>query len=114
MNGMDDVIAIDLERFGVHELEALGARVAEALRERREQVSESLAEELRKRAAEEGVELNQVLGAVGTNAKKRPARVAPKFRHPKNANLTWSGRGKKPTWLKELLEQGTKLETLRI
>jgi DNA-binding protein H-NS len=37
---------------------------------------------------------------------KEVKRVAPKFRHPDDPNLTWSGRGKTPLWVKALMEAG--------
>ena len=40
---------------------------------------------------------------------ERPA----KFVHPENAELTWTGRGRRPFWLKDLLSQGVELESLR-
>ncbi|MBO9468145.1 H-NS histone family protein [Tropicibacter sp. R15_0] len=40
--------------------------------------------------------------------------VAPKYRHPENPALTWSGRGRKPKWFVEALEQGKTPEDLAI
>lgn len=39
---------------------------------------------------------------------------SPKFRHPADATLTWSGRGRRPHWLNELLNSGTDIEDLRV
>ena len=46
----------------------------------------------------------------------KPARapVAPKYRHPENAGLTWSGRGRKPQWYVEALTAGMAIEDLTI
>ncbi|MEL6520544.1 MAG: H-NS histone family protein [Pseudomonadota bacterium] len=38
----------------------------------------------------------------------------PKFRHPEDDTLTWSGRGRQPAWLKEALSDGHSLEDLLI
>ncbi|MDD8151378.1 MULTISPECIES: H-NS family nucleoid-associated regulatory protein [Enterobacteriaceae] len=40
----------------------------------------------------------------------RPA----KYRDPRNAENTWSGTGRRPTWLKELLDSGLSLDDLKI
>jgi DNA-binding protein H-NS len=40
------------------------------------------------------------------------ASVAPKYRHPSDPNLTWSGRGKRPAWIAEALAAGKSLEDL--
>lgn len=37
-----------------------------------------------------------------------------KFRHPNDANLTWTGRGSQPRWLREALEAGGNIETFRV
>ncbi len=37
-------------------------------------------------------------------------RVQPKYRHPEHAHLTWSGRGRMASWLKEALDAGARLE----
>ena len=31
-------------------------------------------------------------------------KAEPRFRHPENHELTWSGKGRRPQWLNELLE----------
>lgn len=38
----------------------------------------------------------------------------PKFRNPKNPEETWKGKGRKPTWLQDLLDKGHKLEEFAI
>ncbi len=44
--------------------------------------------------------------------KKRRAGAAPatKYCDPKNPDNVWSGRGKRPAWLREQLEQGHTIE----
>jgi DNA-binding protein H-NS len=37
---------------------------------------------------------------------KPTKKVAPKFRHPDDPGIVWSGRGKTPVWLRELEDQG--------
>lgn len=46
--------------------------------------------------------------------KKSGSKVAPKYAHPENAELTWTGRGRQPRWIKELIEAGSNLEDLKI
>ena len=46
---------------------------------------------------------------------RRPyPKVEPKFRNPENPSETWSGRGKTPRWVVELLATGANLDELRI
>lgn len=41
-------------------------------------------------------------------------RVPPKYRHPTNKTLTWTGRGNKPIWVVDYLDEGGDLDTLLI
>lgn len=41
-------------------------------------------------------------------------RVPPVYRNPSNPEQTWTGRGNKPNWVKELLEGGGSLDSVRI
>lgn len=38
------------------------------------------------------------------------AKIAPKYRHPANPQLQWTGRGVAPKWLRELEAQGRNRE----
>lgn len=38
--------------------------------------------------------------------------VAVKYRHPQNAELTWTGRGRQPKWMESYLADGGKIEDL--
>ena len=38
----------------------------------------------------------------------------PAYRNPRNSAETWTGRGRKPRWLREALAQGVRLEDLAI
>lgn len=43
---------------------------------------------------------------VGTATKTTRAPAAAKYRHPENAAITWSGRGRKPQWFVDALAAG--------
>jgi DNA-binding protein H-NS len=38
----------------------------------------------------------------------------PKYRHPQNSTLTWTGMGRKPKWYIKALESGYDKEDLKI
>lgn len=40
--------------------------------------------------------------------------VSPKFQNPKSPFQTWTGRGRQPRWVRELLATGGRLEDLKI
>lgn len=100
---------IDLSRLSLDELKALQKNVAKAIddfvaRQRAEAIAKAEAA-----AKEAGFTLAEL---IGDKAPKTPA--APKYRHPENPALTWSGRGRKPKWFVEALAQGKTPEDLAI
>ncbi len=101
---------IDLSKLSPVDLVELAGRLEEEQVERRDRVRAELRERWTKEAEAAGFTVAEVLGQ-----KKRPrAKPGPKYRHPTDAGKTWSGRGKKPLWLQELLDQGTRLEDLAV
>lgn len=51
---------------------------------------------------------------VGTDSKAKRAPVAPKYRHPENPAVTWSGSGRKPKWFVDALAAGTTAGDLEV
>ncbi|MEM9601414.1 MAG: H-NS histone family protein [Pseudomonadota bacterium] len=47
-------------------------------------------------------------------AAKPRAKVAPKYRNPKNAAEQWTGRGRQPLWVAAFIKDGGKLDQLLI
>jgi DNA-binding protein H-NS len=51
---------------------------------------------------------------IGVEVKTTRAPAVAKYRHPENAALTWSGRGRKPQWFVEALAAGKSAEDLAV
>jgi DNA-binding protein H-NS len=81
---------IDLDPLTINELEQLAKRVGQEI--------------ARKRAAG-----REWLSQHGTRIVEADA---PKYQNPNNAAQTWSGKGKQPQWVEEVLAQGKRLEDL--
>jgi len=45
---------------------------------------------------------------------EKPPRGAARYRDPANPFQTWSGRGKRPTWLRDYLESGRLLQEFEV
>ena len=45
---------------------------------------------------------------------KKISKVAPKYAHPENPDLTWTGRGRKPKWIEAALASGKSLKDLEL
>ena len=51
---------------------------------------------------------------ISYESQKKKTSGKPKYRHPANPEQTWTGRGKKPGWLKQALDSGVKIEDFAI
>lgn len=101
MNGLD--------KMSVAELKDLRSRIDQAIAERQSAERVQLRQKLEAMAAESGFSLGDLMG----NARKgRP--VAIKYRNPKDASQTWTGRGRPPRWLAEAMKKGAKKESFLI
>lgn len=49
-----------------------------------------------------------------TKTRRSPGKVAPKYAHPENPDMTWTGRGRKPRWVQDHLDAGKALDDLAI
>jgi DNA-binding protein H-NS len=96
---------IDLESKSIEELWALHEEITSVLLTTMEAEKLKLEKRLNHLRARIVHDLQQ----------RRPyPEIHPKFRNPNPPHQTWSGRGKQPVWLRELLGKGKSLENFRI
>lgn len=108
-------MTINIDKLDPQELDALIAAAAERKKTLHKERMAEVRNRLVQIAKDEGYTIEELFGTV--KAKSGPAKgrkVAPKYCHPKDPELTWTGRGKRPRWLQELLNSGKKLEELEI
>jgi DNA-binding protein H-NS len=114
--GEPDRSGLPLETLTDRQLSALIDAARSVLDARRKQERQAFLEEVKQRAEQLGLhvdELAAVLRQAAPPADRRRV-VQPKYRHPSDPHLTWSGRGSKPRWLQELLTVGRTLGELRV
>jgi DNA-binding protein H-NS len=108
----------DLSKLSIEELETLVKDAQAEITARREAERERVLGQMRELAATLGLTLEDVgrleRGKGGAGKAAASGSVAPKYRHPSDPNLTWSGRGKRPTWIAEALAAGKSLEDLAV
>jgi DNA-binding protein H-NS len=82
---------------------------------------EEIASILSAKIAAEKLKLEKRLDQLGSGRSLDTARerrpyptVYPRFRNPDPPHQTWSGRGRQPRWIRELLARGKSLYDLRI
>jgi DNA-binding protein H-NS len=86
-----------LDKMSVKDLRELKVRIDAAIVARQAKEKAELRQKMAELAEEAGLTLEDVLG--GRRGGKGKGSVAVKYRHPDNATLTWTGRGRRPKWL---------------
>ena len=110
-------MSINLNNLTIAELEAVIAQAAELIEKKRADALVTAKAEIEKIAAATGYSVEELLGLRAAKARKPAGAkkpVADKYRNPKDHTQTWSGRGKRPKWLQEMLDRGGKLENFLI
>lgn len=100
---------INLDEFSIEQLKSLKIDIDDAIERRQTLELIELRDQIDALVDTSPFSLEEVLEA-------RPARkpILPKYQHPDDSSLTWTGRGRKPLWVIEQLENGQTLEALAI
>lgn len=113
-------MTISLKGMTRRELKALAARVEKAIAKLVKADKKKALEAARAAAKAHGFSLADLaVGAApapkyGRKARKSGPKNPPKYRHPANAEVTWTGRGRRPDWIKDALAKGKKLANFEI
>jgi len=94
------------------ELKQLRDRIDVELKERSEAKIRQFKIEIKQRADEIGVSLEEMFKAPATG--KPRGKAAPKYQNPANSSEIWTGRGRKPGWVRNALAAGKTLDQLLI
>ena len=100
---------IDLGTLSVSELNALKGNIDSAIDLRRQSELMELNNQIHAIVDGSPFTLEEIMGA-----RKVRKPVAPKYAHPDDRSLTWTGRGRRPLWVEEQLNNGKTLEDLTI
>lgn len=103
---------IDLSSLSFKELKQLQDDVAVALfnfEKRKKNEAKAAIEAI---AREHGFKIEDLIGE--EKATKSRTKAAPKYAHPENPELTWTGRGRMPKWVGAELAAGKVLSDLAI
>jgi DNA-binding protein H-NS len=109
---------VDISKLTTKELEALLKRLPKEINKRKQQEKSKLVDHITQIASERGYSLKDLIGKAAPAVKPRKARrrkpVAVKYRQPEQADLTWTGRGRKPHWMTKWLDEGKTIEALTV
>ena len=101
----------NLEAMSLKDLRQLQKDLAKAISTYEDRHKAEARAKLEAAAKEMGYTLAELMG-VEVRATRAPA-VA-KYRHPENAALTWSGRGRKPQWFADHISAGKDARELEV
>ncbi|MBC7415396.1 MAG: H-NS histone family protein [Herminiimonas sp.] len=101
---------MNLSNMNLAELRDLEEKTRHEIKKREIEEMVRAREEILSIAQKLGVPLKDILGVQVRAKSAKPAAV---YQHPENAELSWSGRGRKPGWVKQWVDGGQPLEGLR-
>lgn len=103
--------SIDLSSMSLSDLKKLQKDVQGAIEGFSDRKKQEAMSALEAKAQELGFSLSDLIRGKKT---RKSSGTAPKYRHPENPEVTWSGRGRKPGWFSAALTAGTKAEALAV
>lgn len=101
-------MSIDLKKLSLSELNDLHDQVMKEIPARKAKERDALKSEIANLVSSRGFTLDEIMGSTG---KKSKSTVSVKYQKDGN---TWTGRGRKPTWLVEHLNAGGTLEQVAV
>ncbi len=94
-----------LDEYSNKELAEMIPIIQKKIKQNEKAEKEALKKQITALVAKGGYTLDEIMGGAKI---KRP--VKPKYQNPNDASQTWTGRGRKPKWVIELLKSGMQLE----
>lgn len=102
---------MDLSNYSYAEILGLYKKVQSEIFGREREEKNKARAQILELAKMHGLSVQDVMVG-GKPAARKP--VEPKYQNPNNPSQQWSGRGRKPVWVEEMLTQGKSLEDLAI
>ena len=97
-------MAVKLEKMSRDELEQLTVAIQDELKKRKVEERKKALAEAEAAAAQYGFSLAELTS--GGKASKMKSASVIKYRSPEDPSKTWSGRGRRPEWIKQLDADG--------
>ncbi|MGZ9812204.1 H-NS histone family protein [Pseudoroseicyclus sp. H15] len=107
-------MAMDLNTLSRSELQKLSKDVDKALATLDERERKAALKAAEQAAAEHGYSLSELTTSSAGKPKKTGSKSPAKYRNPADASQTWTGKGRRPAWIREAQENGVDLSTFEI
>lgn len=103
---------IDYKKYSLLQLEIMLMEISHEIEERKKLEAESIRQKIESLLQESGLSLDDVYTEkdIGIRTNKVPM----KYRHPEESSIEWSGRGKMPIWMRDLIALGAEKEDFLI
>ena len=105
---------MDLSALSLAELRDLQQQIPAELKRREASEKANVLNEVRAFAKARGFAIEDLLGKEVKVKASAGGKVKVKYRHPQNAELEWTGRGRKPKWVEAWLAEGNNLDALLV
>lgn len=102
---------MDLSKLSMAELKDLLEKAKHEEKSRAKSEVEAARNEIYAIAQRLGLPLKDL---IGTGIRKTTGKVAVQYRNPTDSSQEWTGRGRQPNWVKELLASGKDLSSARV
>jgi len=104
--------SLDLSRYSMSDLDKLQEEIDARRKSIKKEGRKEALKAAKAAAKKHGFDLGELVRVRKAGGTRKPAE--PKYRNPAKPEVTWSGRGRKPTWIRDHLSKGKKLEELGI
>jgi len=106
------MIEIDLGNLSVPELQELAKTVENEIEKRQSESKKVVLDQIKELAQSIGMTIEDVIGRGKKSQKRSALPPSTMYVNPENPQQTWSGRGRRPNWAREMLGRGIPLTTL--
>jgi DNA-binding protein H-NS len=101
---------INLQELSLFDLQRLSEEIDDEIERRSVEAKKKAVAQMKELAASVGMSIEEVM----TYSATKKAKGQPKYQNPEDPRQTWTGRGKRPQWIKTAIEQGRNLEEMRL
>lgn len=107
---------MDLSNLNLAELKDLLGQTGAELKMREKSSVDAARSEINAIAQRMGLSVKALMGAAEsqTKVRKPTGKVAVQYRNPQDASQEWTGRGRQPKWVKELVASGKNLMSAKV
>ena len=102
---------MDLSNLSVGELRNLQDQIKIELKKREQHDLAKAREQILSIAQSVGIPIKDL---ISSGIRTKSGAVAVKYRNPNDASQQWTGRGRKPKWVEEMLKSGASMASMMV